>query len=52
MIDKLEHDEAVGEGFGYYFDGEGEIVDKVKRIGLEVEDVEKKEFMFGVAGGQ
>ncbi|WP_260843631.1 sugar-binding domain-containing protein [Staphylococcus epidermidis] len=52
MIDKVEDDEGVGEGFGYYFDVQGEIVDKVKRIGVEVEDVEKKEFMFGVGGGE
>ncbi|WP_260844024.1 sugar-binding domain-containing protein [Staphylococcus epidermidis] len=52
MIDKVEDDEGVGEGFGYYFDGEGEIVDKVKRIGVQLEDVENNEFMAGVAGGE
>ena len=52
VIDNLQHHQAVGEAFGYYFDAQGQIVHKVKTIGLQLEDLENKEFIFAVAGGQ
>lgn len=52
VIDKLQHHHAVGEAFGYYFDNQGRIVHKVKTIGLQLEDLESKEFIFAVAGGK
>ena len=52
MIDNLQHHQAVGEAFGYYFDAQGQIVHKVKTIGLQLEDLENKDFIFAVAGGQ
>ena len=51
VIDKLQHHQAVGEAFGYYFDAQGNVVHKVKTIGLQLED-ESKDFIFAVAGGQ
>ncbi|MBU5628415.1 sugar-binding transcriptional regulator [Staphylococcus epidermidis] len=52
VIDNLQHHQAVGEAFGYYFDAQGQIVHKVKTIGLQLEDLENKDFIFAVAGGQ
>lgn len=52
VIDKLQHHNASGEAFGYYFDDQGEIVHKVKTIGLQLEDLESKNFIFAVAGGK
>ena len=52
VIDNLQHHQAVGEAFGYYFDAQGQIVHKVKTIGLQLENLENKEFIFAVAGGQ
>jgi len=52
VIDKLQHHNASGEAFGYYFDDQGKIVHKVKTIGLQLEDLESKEFIFAVAGGK
>ena len=40
VIDKLQHHQAVGEAFGYYFDAQGNVVHKVKTIGLQLEDLE------------
>lgn len=52
VIDKLQHHQAMGEAFGYYFDAQGHIVHKVKTIGLQLEDLESKDFIYAVAGGQ
>ena len=52
VIDNLQHHQAVGEAFGYYFDAQGNVVHKVKTIGLQLEDLESKDFIFAVAGGQ
>ncbi|MEN3089935.1 MAG: sugar-binding domain-containing protein [Staphylococcus pseudoxylosus] len=52
VIEKLQHHNASGEAFGYYFDDQGEVVHKVKTIGLQLEDLESKKFIFAVAGGK
>lgn len=52
VIGKLQHHNASGEAFGYYFDDQGDIVHKVKTIGLQLEDLESKKFIFAVAGGK
>ena len=51
VMTKLDASNAVGETFGFYFDAEGNIVHKVKTIGLQLEDLENKESIFAVAGG-
>ena len=51
VIERLQHHQAVGEAFGYYFDAQGHVVQKVKTIGLQLEDLESKEFIYAVAGG-
>lgn len=52
VIDKLQHHQATGEAFGYYFNQEGNIVHKVKTIGIQLEDVQSKPYIFAVAGGK
>lgn len=52
IVDKLQHHNAVGEAFGYYFDDRGDVVHRVKTIGLQLEDLESKRFIFAVAGGK
>ncbi|MFO3702603.1 sugar-binding domain-containing protein [Staphylococcus felis] len=51
VIDKIQHHHATGEAFGYYFDQEGNIVHKVKTIGIQLEEVQSKPHIFAVAGG-
>lgn len=51
VIEKLKECHAVGETFGYYFDEKGQIVHKMKTIGLQLEDLASKECIFAVAGG-
>ena len=51
LIEKLQHHNAVGEAFGYYFDENGQIIHKVNTIGLQLEEVRLKEHNFAVAGG-
>lgn len=51
LIEKLQHHNAVGEAFGYYFDEHGQIIHKVNTIGLQLEEVRMKEHNFAVAGG-
>ncbi|WP_434121677.1 sugar-binding transcriptional regulator [Salinicoccus roseus] len=47
----LKDSGAVGETFGYYFNKEGDIIRKVKTIGLQLEDLESKKAILAVAGG-
>ena len=51
VIDRLREEDAVGETFGYYFDRNGDILKKVKTIGLQLEDLASKKAIFAVAGG-
>ncbi|OEF99720.1 hypothetical protein BHF71_07650 [Vulcanibacillus modesticaldus] len=48
----LEEKKAIGEAFGYYFSQDGEIVYKIKTIGLILEDLEKIPHIIAVAGGK
>jgi central glycolytic genes regulator len=50
-LEKLRRDQAVAEAFGYYFDGAGHVVHKVKTIGLQLEDLKTRKAVFAVAGG-
>ncbi|KIL46504.1 central glycolytic genes regulator [Jeotgalibacillus alimentarius] len=47
----ISYGQAVGEAFGYYFDVEGNIVHKVKTIGLQLKDLSDVPNVFAVAGG-
>jgi central glycolytic genes regulator len=48
---KIQENYAVAEAFGYYFNQEGEVVYKVKTIGIQLEDVKKVDCVIAVAGG-
>lgn len=51
VLKELQEKQAVGEAFGYYFDKKGNIVYKVRTIGLQLEDIEGKQTI-AVAGGK
>lgn len=50
VVDKLTAQDAVGEAFGYYFNEQGEIIHKVRTIGIHLDDLEKAD-VITVAGG-
>ncbi len=50
-IDSLRKNDAVGEAFGYFFNQKGEIVQKLSRIGLQLEDLATMKCVIAVAGG-
>ncbi|SIS43361.1 sugar-binding transcriptional regulator [Salimicrobium flavidum] len=47
----IKENQAVGEAFGYYFNQNGEVVHKVRTVGLQLEDLEKDKQVIAVAGG-
>lgn len=51
LLEKIEDEKAVAEAFGYYFDGAGKIIHKVKTIGLQLEDLKTRKAVLTVAGG-
>ncbi|HET7578697.1 MAG TPA: sugar-binding domain-containing protein [Bacillales bacterium] len=51
LLKKIEREGAVAEAFGYYFDGAGNIIHKVKTIGLQLEDLQTRKAVLAVAGG-
>lgn len=48
---KVSDGQAVGEAFGYYFDADGDVVHKVRTIGLQLENLESVPCIIAVAGG-
>lgn len=50
-LQTLKARRAVGEAFGFYFNADGEFVHQVKTIGLQLDELGKKESIFAVAGG-
>ncbi|TFJ93354.1 sugar-binding transcriptional regulator [Lentibacillus salicampi] len=53
VIQKLQAENAVSEAFGYYFDADGNIVHKVRTIGLHMDDLsEPGPTVMTVAGGK
>ncbi|MEI3612327.1 sugar-binding transcriptional regulator [Pseudogracilibacillus sp. SO30301A] len=51
-VQQLINEQAVSEAFGYYFDKEGNIVHKVRTIGIHLEDLKKINKVITVAGGK
>jgi len=51
-IAELQRAGALAEAFGYYFDGQGTIVNKMLTLGLQLEDIVQAELVIGVAGGR
>lgn len=52
VIAELKDKKAVGEAFGYYFNSAGEIVYKLKTLGIHLEDLDSAEYVIAVAGGK
>ncbi|WP_347862428.1 sugar-binding domain-containing protein [Salimicrobium sp. PL1-032A] len=52
QLEKIKHHHAVGEAFGYYFDQNGEVVHKVRTVGLQLEDLQTDRQVIAVAGGR
>ncbi|KAA0548726.1 hypothetical protein FZW96_06580 [Bacillus sp. BGMRC 2118] len=48
---KILEGEAVAEAFGYYFNSNGEVVHKVKTIGIQLDDLKNAKCVIAVAGG-
>ncbi|MFC0525519.1 sugar-binding transcriptional regulator [Pontibacillus salicampi] len=51
VMDKIRSGNAVGEAFGYYFNAEGNIVHKVRTVGIQLEDLQHTNCVVAVAGG-
>lgn len=51
VINMLEEKDALSEAFGYYFDKKGNVVHKVRTIGLQLEDLTDDKHVISVAGG-
>ncbi|PLS17962.1 hypothetical protein CVD28_09755 [Bacillus sp. M6-12] len=47
----IEEGQAVGEAFGYYFNENGEIVYKVRTVGIQLNDLRHINSVIAVAGG-
>jgi central glycolytic genes regulator len=50
-MEKIQARHAVAEAFGYYFNEKGEVVHKVKTVGIQLEDLPRVEHVIAVAGG-
>ncbi|HHY20311.1 MAG TPA: hypothetical protein GX525_00195 [Bacilli bacterium] len=51
LMAKLQEQEAVAEAFGYYFDKNGQIIEKERTIGLQLNDLTDSKYVISVAGG-
>ncbi|MHA6251807.1 sugar-binding transcriptional regulator [Oceanobacillus sp. CAU 1775] len=52
VMEILEEKEAVSEAFGYYFDKHGNVVHRVRTVGLHIEDLSSIETVITIAGGK
>jgi central glycolytic genes regulator len=50
-IEILEKQEAVGEAFGYYFDGNGDVIHRINTFGIQLDDLTGNKRIITVAGG-
>lgn len=50
-MEKIQNRDAVGEAFGYYFNEEGDIVHKVRTLGLQLDELVHIPNIIAVAGG-
>lgn len=51
VIERLASTGAVGESLGFYFNQQGEIVERVKTVGLTKDDLDQIELRIAIAGG-
>ncbi|TCP24858.1 central glycolytic genes regulator [Scopulibacillus darangshiensis] len=52
LLNKIDHEHAVAEAFGYYFDQDGRVVHKVKTIGMQLESLYDNRTVIAIAGGR
>lgn len=52
IINKLKENHAAAEAFGYYFNDRGEVVHKVRTVGLQLEDLPTMKHVITLAGGK
>ncbi|MFC4404907.1 sugar-binding transcriptional regulator [Gracilibacillus xinjiangensis] len=52
VIEKLRSGNAVSEAFGYYLDEQGEVVYKVRTVGIQIEELKQAQYVIAVAGGK
>lgn len=51
-IIQLQEQGAKGEAFGYYFDGSGNVVHRIRTVGIQTEQLKKVPLIIAVAGGK
>ncbi|WP_276208247.1 sugar-binding domain-containing protein [Gracilibacillus sp. YIM 98692] len=51
VLNKLNEKNAVSEAFGYYLNNSGEVVHKVRTVGMQLEDLKRASYVIAVAGG-
>ncbi len=51
VLQKIKTGNAVSEAFGYYFNKTGEVIHKVRTVGLQLEDLFSSQCVVAVAGG-
>lgn len=52
VIKKLKEKQAISEAFGYYFNQKGNVVHKVRTVGIHLEDLASIEHVVTIAGGK
>ncbi|CQR46493.1 Central glycolytic genes regulator [Paraliobacillus sp. PM-2] len=52
VLHKIQLGNAVSEAFGYYFSDNGEVIHKVRTVGMQLEDLSKIRDVIAVAGGK
>ncbi|WP_067840649.1 sugar-binding transcriptional regulator [Amphibacillus sediminis] len=52
VLAKLSSGNAVSEAFGYYFDRLGQVVYKVRTVGMQLEELSKIKTVIAIAGGE
>ncbi|PXW93068.1 central glycolytic genes regulator [Streptohalobacillus salinus] len=52
VLTKLKSGKAISEAFGYYFDQRGQVVHKVRTVGMQLEDLSNIKTVVAVAGGE
>ena len=52
VTEKLKANHAVSEAFGFYFDEDGNVVHKVRTVGIQLEDLASIEYVITIAGGK
>ncbi|WP_226036005.1 sugar-binding transcriptional regulator [Aquibacillus saliphilus] len=52
VLEKIKNGKAVSEAFGYYFDNGGEVVHKVRTVGIQLQDLSQSNCVIAIAGGK